>query len=112
MTICFVEWPCYALVQLLYVLPCGLCYMPHDAVHHLALAEPLLTGCYVLWINPPLTEIDISLFLVHTQHHDWFLPTNLKQQNDMHQLARAYNLLEFENFIFIFISNLLQNCTI
>ena len=81
MAICFIEGPGYALVELLYILPCRLCYMPHDAVHHLALAEALLADCHILWGYSPFAEINVSLFLVHTQDHDRLLPTNLQQDS-------------------------------
>ena len=72
-----VQRPGDVLVQLFHILPCRLRHVPHDAVHHLALAEPVLARRYVLWAHSPFAEVDVALLLVHSQDHNWFLPAHL-----------------------------------
>ena len=56
--------------------------MAHDGVDELALVVPFLTGLNVLFGDPTLAEIDVTLFLVDTEDHDGLDAADLDEAAD------------------------------
>lgn len=106
MSILFVQGPGNILIQLLDGGICLLGDMAHDAVDHFALVVALLALDNVLRRHSTLGQVNVSLFLVHPQHHHDFVAADADELlNRTNAAARqfgeqnhAVNVVVFQQF--------------